>query len=323
MQNMMVLENGYIQTAYGILGDVSSYEVYDTGELKSVMLKGKNMVVTHAGELVPYFTVNERRKNKPAIAYYKNGMIKSVYLEERQELETPIGEFPAEMVTFYETGEICRVFPLEGRLDGFRSEEDERQLQIPFSFDLGFTVFQAFLNSICFYPSGNIRSITLFPGEKITVQTNYGDIQVRNGISLYEDGTLQSCESLQPVMIKTPIGVLMAYDPEAVGLSADSNSLVFSPEGELKSLVTMYHKVAVQTNDERLLMFGPQVIPSGDPEEGPRIVGMKISFTPKGVMFGAEGPFNLEENGFTLLPFNEGMPSCSPADCASCSLCKG
>ena len=70
MQNMMILDDNHIQTAYGIFGAVSSYRVYDTGELRSVMLLDKNVIATHAGELIPAYTENKRRKIKPAVQFF-------------------------------------------------------------------------------------------------------------------------------------------------------------------------------------------------------------------------------------------------------------
>lgn len=325
MQNMVILENAHIQTAYGIFGGVTSYEVYDTGELRSVMLNERNVILTHAGELVPAYTENERRKYKPAVEFYRSGMIRSVYLDEQQELMTPIGEFPAELVSFYETGEMKRIFPLDGKISGFRSEEDERNLNIPISFDLGFTRFQAMLGNICFYRTGDIRSITLFPGEVIDVGTKYGRIRVRNGFSLYESGALQSCEPAVPFPLDTPIGKITAFDPDASGITADSNSLCFYEDGNLSSLITVSEKIGVQTEDECFSVYAPKMIPPLTEEAEETVSGMKIEFQDGKVRLDGREWYSCDECGFTILPFTSGsgFPVCSPSDCASCSLCRG
>jgi hypothetical protein len=170
------------------------------------------------------------------VEFYKDSMVKAIALNEVQEIQTPIGEFPAELVTFFETGELKRFFPLDGKIGGMWSEQEEKALAIPLSFDLPFASFSAIISGVAFYKSGNIRSITLFPGETVRISTKYGEIITRNGFSLYESGNLESLEPAVPTVIKTPTGTLNAFDRDAVGVSADVNSLVFDEEGEVIAL---------------------------------------------------------------------------------------
>jgi len=232
MQNFNLLENNMIQLSTGVFAGVVNYVCYPSGELEGVKLSEKNMLVTHAGELVPSYVETNRRKNKYSVEFYKDGMIKAVALNEMQEIQTPIGEFPAELVTFYETGELKRFFPLDGQISGMWSEKDEKALAIPLSFDFPVTSFTAIISGVAFYQSGNIRSVTLFPGETISIKTEFGDILTRNGFSLYESGKLESLEPAEPTVIKTPTGKFKAFDPDAVGVHADVNSLVFGEDGD-------------------------------------------------------------------------------------------
>ncbi len=62
MQNYMVLDPKTLQTPYGILGGVDSFLCHPNGELLGVSLSEKNMIVTQAGELIPAYTENGRRK---------------------------------------------------------------------------------------------------------------------------------------------------------------------------------------------------------------------------------------------------------------------
>lgn len=322
MQNMMVLESGHIQTAHGIFGDVISHEKHETGEIRSLRLSGKNMVLTHAGELVPAYSETERRKYKPSVEFHRNGMIKAVSLEEQQDIETPIGELPAELLTFYDTGELCRVFPLDGKISGFWSEEDEKNLLIPLDFDLGFTQFSARLSAISFFRDGAIRSITIYPEERITVSTNYGTITVRHGISLYPDGELESFEPAEPVSLDTPIGRISAFDSEAVGITADSNAVRFDRSGNLLSLTTTMHRIGVQTADEKFVWYAPAVFRASPDEDKEIIRSLRIEFLENGVRFNDEECiYSIADSGFSILPFSIGGTSCSPADCASCKLC--
>jgi antitoxin component YwqK of YwqJK toxin-antitoxin module len=233
MQNFNLLEKNMLQLPSGVFASVESYVCYPSGELEGVKLSEKNMLVTHTGELVPSYMETNRRKNKYSVEFYKNGMIKAIALNEMQEIQTPIGEFPAELVTFYETGELKRFFPLDGQISGMWSEQDEKALAIPLSFDLPFTSFTAIISGVAFYQSGNIRSITLFPGETISIKTEFGEILTRNGFSLYESGKLESLEPAAPTLIKTQAGRLNAFDPDAVGIHADVNSLVFGEDGDV------------------------------------------------------------------------------------------
>ena len=236
MKNFNLLENKLLQLPSGVFAGVESYACYPDGELEGIKLSEKNMLVTHVGELIPSYTETNRRKNKFSVEFYKGGMIKAIALNDVQEIQTPIGEFPAELVTFFETGELNRFFPLDGKIGGMWSEQEEKALTIPLSFDLPFTSFTAIINGIAFYKSGNIRSITLFPGETVRIATKYGEISTRNGFSLYESGNLESLEPAVPTLIKTPTGALNAFDPDAVGINADVNSLVFDETGEIIAL---------------------------------------------------------------------------------------
>jgi len=328
VRNFNILDDSKIQLPSGVFAGVESYVCYPGGELEGIRLSDKNMLVTHAGELVPAYTETHRRKVKYSVEFFKNGMIKAVALDEQQEIQTPVGEFPAELVTFFETGELRRFLPLDGKITGLWSEEEEKKLAIPFSFDLSFTEFTAVINSVGFYKSGNIRSITLFPGETITAKTGYGEIFVRCGFSLHESGELESLEPLNSTQIQTPIGLISAFDPNAVGVNADVNSLMFDRQGRVVSLVTAGNRIAVQTEEGRFLTFAPREVVNPLDNETMITGGLAISFDyDKGtVSFGEsdeKSTFSVDKNGFTVIEYKSSVYMCSPEDCASCSLgCK-
>ncbi|MDR1927911.1 MAG: hypothetical protein LBQ33_04660 [Oscillospiraceae bacterium] len=286
----------------------------------------KNMMLTHIGELVPFYSETERRKNKYSVEFYKSGTVKAVSLDRQQEINTPIGTLPAELVTFYESGALSRLFPLDGKISGFWSEEDERRLHIPLAFDLGFTRFTARISAIGFFQNGDIRSITLFPGETIEVLTAYGTIVVRNGFSLYETGELASVEPDVPTPVKTPIGALTAFDPNAIGINADSNSLEFYPDGTVKKLTVSGNTIAVQTPDGHMEWFHSRKIPHPLEDEAEQLVGIVVSFDAANgtveIKGDRSGQFVIKDCGFTVGKENATETyACSPADCASCSLC--
>jgi hypothetical protein len=324
MQNFNLLENNMIQYASGVLKGVESYSCYPDGELLGVKLAEKNTLVTHAGELIPAYTENHRRKNKYSVEFYQCGMIKKIALDAMQEVQTPLGELPAELVMFFETGELKRVFPLDGKISGMWSEQEEKSLAIPLSFELPFTAFTAIINGIAFYRSGVIRSITLFPGETVPIATKYGEIIARNGFSLYESGKLESLEPSVPIVMQTPVGKLTAFDPNAMGVNADINSLVFDEDGKIIALTTVNNRVAAQIENERLLLFAPREVVN--PLDGESMIteGLKISFDydTDTVQF-AEGENNtillISACVFTITAHSASTLMCGPADCVSCS----
>jgi len=328
MRNFDVPENNIIRFANGSLAGVESYSCYPGGELLGVKLSQKNTLATRVGELVPAYTETHRRKNKYSVEFYPCGAIKKIALDEVQEVQTPLGELPAELVTFFETGELKRVFPLDGKIGGMWSEQEEKALAIPLSFELPFTAFTAIIGGIAFYQSGAVRSITLFPGETVPIATAYGKITARNGFSLYESGKLESLEPSAPFTIQTPIGALTAFDPNALGVNADINSLAFDEDGRIMALTTVNNRVAAQVENERPLLFAPREVVNPLDAESMITEGLKISFdydTDTAQFAEGENHTILLITGsvFTITAHAASTPACGPADCAACSLgCK-
>lgn len=300
-----MLNQNILQTPFGVFGGICTAEYYEDGSPKSLRLDKKNVVVTHAGELIPYYSGDsQRRKYKASVKFYPGGLIKAVSLDKQQEIITPIGEFPAELVTFYPTGELKRVFPLDGQISGFWSEEDERELNIPFSFDFGFGAFTAMLVGLCFYRSGGIRSITLFPNETISVHTPVGSLRVKNGLSLFENGRLQSLEPAGPQVIATPIGAVSACDVNAVGINADSNSVRFDESGRLISAVTSGSKIIAVAKDGSTRFFAPAEKRSPLDEKETITIPLKLDFDYRQDTVSITGEecvmLSLRDNGFKI-----------------------
>ena len=323
MNNTIDLGNGKLQLPFGVLSGITSQESRPNGSLRAVTLNEKNVVLTHAGDLYLAYTQTPRRKTKYSVTFWENGLVKSAALEEQQDVITPIGELPAEFVTFYESGELHRVFPVDGQISGFWSEEEERETNIPLTFDLGFTIFTAMLSSVSFFKSGSIQSITLYPGEVISADTPLGVFTVRHGLSMYESGALRSFEPASPVNILTPIGKITAYDQLSHGINADSGSVSFSPDGELLEMKTAANRILVQTDDGRTLWHKPVPIPHPCSDDKPYYQPLQLSFDPDTVTITDDQPhtYSLSTCHFHISSFADGSFGCSPADCASCSLC--
>jgi hypothetical protein len=327
MTNFIMLDSKTLQLPAGIFGGVSNVTCYVTGELEGIRLAEKNVLLTHAGELIPAFNETTRRKNKYSVEFYKSGMVKAVALDEQQEITTPIGEFPAELITFYESGELKRFFPLDGKISGFWSEAEEREMNIPFSFDLGFSQFKAMLNGVAFFKSGSLRSVTLYPGETIQINTLYGLINARNGFSLYETGELESMEPAFPVHIDTPIGRIRAFDQNAIGLSADSCSLAFEPDGRVKKLTTDSTRIIANGGDSGPCAFEPTERPNPLDDESTVVDGLELHFDYESDLLeiisdGSASVFPLDPAYLACMDTNATQAfTCAPSACASCQMC--
>ncbi|MEL4106913.1 hypothetical protein AAFA46_08780 [Oscillospiraceae bacterium WX1] len=315
-----------LMTPWGVFAGVTSKKVADDGGVLALTLDARNVIVTHAGELIPaYGAESPRRRQGPAVTFHRSGMIKSVMLETQQAVLTPIGEMPAERVTFYETGEVARVFPVDGKLSGFWSESDERAVNIPLHFELGFTAFTAALVSLSFYKSGDIRSVTLFPGETVVVSLPTGAvIPVRYGFSLYESGQLRSVEPAEPTAVDTRIGRLHVFDDSANGINADSGSLIFDEEGNLWAAATQ-DSITIADSDGKTYVFKPSAIRDLLEEETLTVLPLRLSFDTDGQWVsitppeGDGGRFNLTDCRFELAA--AGISGCPATGCDACSRC--
>lgn len=319
-------EEDRILTDFGGYCGVTTVGYYPEGMLREIRLHEKNIILTHVGDLIPcYGEDTPRRKYKAAVTFHKNGMIKAVSLETQQEITTPIGEFPAELVTFYDTGELKRVFPLDGKISGFWAEEDERALNMPFRFEFDFASFSAHLIGICFFRGGDIRSITLFPNEIISVSVpGLGNMKVKSGFSLFEGGKLNSLEPAVPVPVKTPIGTITAYDAMEEGLNADSNSLRLDEEGRIAGIITSSDEITVCDQTGAMHVFAPGEIQSPIDPDDKITVPLKIDFDYQKSTVHIR---NTDGDGKTFqfcdsFAVHPGTVPCTPQGCANCGLCK-
>lgn len=220
-----------------------------------------NQIETPVGKLVPQYSYGEaRRKHEPSLSFYKSGALKRIALETQEEIETPMGVFPAELILFYESGAIRRIFPLNGKLTGFWSENDERALSKSMKFKLDVGAFECHVISIGFHESGELKSIGLWPGEVIVLRTNAGVLPVRNGFSLYESGAIRSLEPPYPLEVMTAIGGIEVFDPDANAVQSDIQSLMFDEEGNIIAfkmtnykLLAFYKGAETQTIESAML----------------------------------------------------------------------
>ncbi len=237
------------------------------------------VVDTPCGPLVPRAGEGTgRSRTGNPVARYKNGAIKSIALESQTIVPTPLGPLPAEALTFYENGALKRVFPLNGKISGFWTEENERALTR--ELDVALPIGRVAKRFICFhfYPDGRVRSVTLWPGERVDVTTPCGRLSARVGIAFYASGAVRSLEPASEQPVRTPIGWMTAYDGSASGITGDENSLAFREDGTLVTLATCSCAVTVTAADGTRKTYTP-VLRCDEP------VPVRLSFTDGRVVF--------------------------------------
>lgn len=313
---------------FSALTGVTSVTKDADGSVTGCMLDQYNEVDTACGRLVPKWQdENVRRKNIPSLSFYPDGALKAVYLDVQLQVKTPLGEYPAEFVTFYPSGTLCRVFPVNGKISGYWSQEDEAELCPQLSFRLPCGSFRAKLISLHFYESGALRSLALWPGEFIVLRTNVGVIPARGGAAFYEDGSLESVEPPHPLPVETPVGVLTAFDSTALNIHGDKNSLSFYPDSTMRSITTSSDRVEVILPDHSTVVYAPVKRPDPLLEDRTIIEPLRLSFD-KGLVTlenGEDsGTYSLSDCCFRTFTQEGGSTEAlrqSPTTCGDCSTC--
>ncbi len=273
-------------TIYGDLSGVEFRSLFSNGKMDGCLVTQPNILTTPYGALVPQYEAEDmgRRTVKP-IYFYKDGSLKSIALQSQTILETPVGAVPAELVTFHKNGSIKRVFPLDGKLSGFWGWKNEFALASELTIKSPVGTLSAKLIGIQFYESGALKSLTLWPGQTLTVPTPIGEITVRKGLAFYESGAIRSFEPLKKIDIHTPIGIITSYDNEPNGIHGDINSLQLSEDGSIEALSTVDHAVEVYLSEESGELFHPGVKNNVCGDERKVSVPMKVRFDKRRVMF--------------------------------------
>lgn len=224
-------------TQAGLL-QVETYQTFPDGTLKSCMMDAPEAVNTTVGMLVPRWTDSDvRRKYNNSLSFFASGALKSIALHDPTPIPTSQGIISAEHLTFHESGAIHRVFPCNGRISGYWTEQDEKTLATQHTVSWDSQTLTAAIMIFRFYPSGNLKSLTFWPDEKYEVSTPAGQILARIGVSFYENGAIQSIEPAKPVPVQFEDETVLAFDEDALGLCGDSNSLCFAPDGSVSAFV--------------------------------------------------------------------------------------
>lgn len=266
-----------IPTRYGPLPSAGLVDRHPDGQARALFMDGPVILATSLGELCPQHTIDDaRRLALSPVTFHPNGQVRSLPLERRTRVATPAGTLPAELVTFHENGAVARVFPLDGKLSGYWSEADEARLAEPLTVPTPFGPVTARFVAVAFDTAGRLRSLTLWPEEVVLIATPVGQVPTRLGLSLYPDGSLKSLEPARPCEVPTPVGPVRAFDPDAVGISGDDNSLAFAPDGEIVRIATVGTVVTARLADGSSRVLAPGVRESlcgdGDREAVPLLL---------------------------------------------------
>lgn len=274
-----------VQTLYGTIHNASRVEYYPSGALLSCIAGEASQLETPWGTLVPQYSTDEvRRRQLPAITFHENGILKSLPFETQTLIDTPAGKIPAEMITLHPNGALCRVFPLNGTLNGYWTQENETALAKPITLSTPLGKLFITIVGVHFCKSGTIRSLTLWPGTRMMVQTPAGRIAVRNGIAFHSNGKLESVEPDLPVEVDTPIGVIHAFNPDAVGITGDTNSLRFDEDGKITHVTTSMDCIQVIIPDGRRIEHAPPIRESYCEEAVREPVPMSLAFDAETLM---------------------------------------
>lgn len=305
------------KTKYGTLQGVTQPAFYADGTLKWCTLVQPNTIRTRYGELTPQYEDDGlRRKFTRSVTFHPNGTLKSIALQEQTVFTTPQGGLPAELVTFYEDGAIHRLFPLNGKLSGFWSERNEYDLEPVLHIETGGLHIDKKLSGLTFYQSGALYSLTLFARDSVAVPLPSGTAEARFGISFHENGALKSLEPRVPTPVCTPIGVVTAFDMDAVGVTGDVNSLRFDADGTVAAVTTSANTVTVRRPDGTQLVCAPKLAMSHFEDEVRRLEPLTIRFEDGQAVF-PQGAFSLADCSFTVGEFQTGGAKVSN-DCTGC-----
>ena len=295
-----------IKTKFGDLNDAFVAGYYSSGEVEEYKLEEESELNILGYKLIPSYEFPDvRRKEFPSVKVYKNGNIRSILLNESTPITTKIGIYEVEKITFYEEGQINRLFMLDGKLSGYWSEDDEYNLAKAYKFDFDFASFEAKAMSLHFYKTEELKSITLWPKERVKLKIGDYNIIGRIGFSLYKSGKIKSCEPFRPITINTPIGDIEAYDVNALGIHGDQNSLNFYEDGKIKSLITSRNTITIYTLKGDTIFHSPKKVRIYSNSEVMDTISLNIEFSEDKIVIDNEYEYSLLENRFEIKSFGE------------------
>jgi hypothetical protein len=256
------------RTRHGVVPACADVERWPSGSPRRCTPAATCRLMTRAGVLTPRAEPDAPRHPRVSpLEFHHDGQVARIALADRVTVPTPVGPLPAELLRFHRDGSIDRVFPANGKLGPLWTVDDEQAFVPHLRIATPVGILEARFIAVAFYPAGNLRSLTLWPDERVMVTTPVGPVLVRQGLSFHADGTLASAEPARPHRVETRIGPLSAFDPQPVGLNADQNSLRFAPDGALAALLTDRDTLLIDQPDGSRRRVSP-VVRAGDCSDG-------------------------------------------------------
>lgn len=312
-----------VNSKYGILSGAVICDYYDDNSLKACVLKEKNILSTKYGDLVPEFEfIDARIKDTYSVSFYQDGSLEKVSLSKQTIIPTSIGNIPAELITFYQNGNIMRLFPLNGQLSAYWSEADEFTLAKKLEFDLKFNKIQTIITNISFYEDSKLKSIALWSGEKLNLNTPLGVQSVRQGISIHPNGSLKSFEPLNPLLVETSIGTIEAFDYSDKFLFKDDKSITFDQNQKLKSINTSSNKITVIDKKNNLATSFSPDINKTILDNDDFIKPLHIIFEDEFVIFNKNAKFKISDCNFEIETIKKIPKNIKdvPLNCGTCNI---
>ncbi|MDR1922365.1 MAG: hypothetical protein LBS31_11605 [Candidatus Adiutrix sp.] len=272
-----------LNTPYGELRGIVSPELHPNGQLAGCRVTEINRLATPAGLLTPRWALTSPRiKESRSIFFYPDGSLKRLALQERSPVATPLPDLPpipAELVCWHADGALKRLYPLNGKISAYWSENDEGELAYALRRELPCGVVDNRIVSLFFYPGGALKGLSLWPGETAALRRpGQPPLTARIGFTMFEDGELRSFEPAFPQLVRTPLGPAPAYDPEAVGVHGETPSVVFSAAGQAVSLRCPYAFVLTgKDGTTRRFQPGKRVDPLNEARFSPTSLALSFS----------------------------------------------
>jgi hypothetical protein len=280
-----------IETKYGPLGPMDHVSNWPNGQVAFCVPAAPISIETPVGRLTAQHNTDDMRRPKvEPIEFHPNGTLKNIALEKPTVIPTPLGPMSAELLIFYPCGNLRRVFPLNGKLSGYWTEKEEASLTSPLTVSTPAGVVTSRLVGVQFFPSGELRSLTLWPGETADIDTPAGPRTTRIGMAFFKGGELRSFEPHRMITVATPLGDMEAFDPDALGIHGDLGSLSFNVDGSVASLATPLNTVEVTLPGGETRQFAPSKTPSLCDERIMDTKALRISFHPGKIAFGQDPP---------------------------------
>lgn len=309
------------KTEYGNFTEIQSYNLYDDNTLKDCMCRNSNMISTKYGSLIPQYDFKEvRRLTNPSVTFTKSQKLKSISLNSLTPIETSVGTLNVEYLTFYENGNIETLYPLNGQLSPYWQENQEYELAQSTEISLPFGKIKAKIKVLYFYQTGELKGITMWPGERIEIPTPLGNQPARLGAGFFEDGTVKSFEPAEPLSLNTPIGEVIAFDANNYSYFRESKAVTFTKDGQLEAIFTSNNIISVTDSDGELTDFAPTCYEDEYSESNIYVYPMQIDFEEGNITFNRVDKFKLSETKFAIheMLIEMEKQECTE-DCSTCS----